>query len=91
MIAGLKVFQRAAILTKNAQVVRTRLRQAPLQDGRLKYTGIIQCVKLILKEEGMVALYGGLVPHMLRVVPSAAILFGTYEAVLKMLGSESEL
>jgi solute carrier family 25, member 33/36 len=71
--------------------VRTRLRQAPLQDGRLKYTGLIQCFTTIFKEEGMAALYGGLVPHMLRVVPSAAIMFGTYEGVLKLLGTSSNV
>jgi len=73
------------------QVVRTRLRQAPLENGQLKYTGLAQCFRLIWKEEGMAALYGGLVPHMFRVVPSAAIMFGTYEAVLKLLGTSSNL
>ncbi len=71
--------------------MRTRLRQAPLQNGRLKYTGLTQCFRLILKEEGLVALYGGLTPHMLRVVPSAAIMFGVYETLLKMLGTTSEI
>jgi solute carrier family 25, member 33/36 len=75
----------------NIQVVRTRLRQAPMQDGRLKYTGLMQCFRLIFHEEGMAALYGGLVPHMLRVVPSAAIMFGTYETVLKLLGTSSQV
>jgi solute carrier family 25 protein 33/36 len=46
---------------------------------------------LIWKEEGMAALYGGLVPHMFRVVPSAAIMFGTYEGVLKLLGESSNM
>lgn len=72
-------------------MVRTRLRQAPLQDGQLKYTGLVQCFRLIFKEEGMAALYGGLVPHMMRVVPSAAIMFGTYEGVLKLLGTSSNV
>lgn len=71
------------------QVVRTRLRQAPEQNGTVKYTGLAQCFRLIWKEEGMAALYGGLVPHMFRVVPSAAIMFGTYEGVLKLLGEQS--
>jgi len=39
----------------------------------------------------MAALYGGLVPHMFRVVPSAAIMFGTYEGVLKILGERSNM
>ena len=66
----------AAMVTYPHEVVRTRLRQAPLQDGRLKYTGLVQCFRTIWTEEGMVSLYGGLTPHLLRVVPSAAIMFG---------------
>lgn len=66
----------AAIITYPHEVVRTRLRQAPLQDGRVKYTGLVQCFTTIFKEEGMASLYGGLTPHLLRVVPSAAIMFG---------------
>lgn len=62
-----------------------------MQDGRMKYTGLVQCFTTIFKEEGMTALYGGLVPHMLRVVPSAAIMFGTYETVLKLLGTTSHV
>lgn len=71
---GAKLF--AAIITYPHEVVRTRLRQAPLQDGKLKYTGLIQCFRTIWREEGMASFYGGLTPHLLRVVPSAAIMFG---------------
>jgi len=60
-----------------------------MENGHLKYTGIIQCVRLTFQQEGIVALYGGLVPHMLRVVPSAAIMFGAYEAILPLLGANS--
>lgn len=81
----------AALITYPHEVVRTRLRQTPMQDGHLKYTGLAQCFRLIWKEEGMAALYGGLVPHMLRVVPSAAIMFGTYETVLHLLGTSSQV
>lgn len=86
----------AALVTYPHEVVRTRLRQAPVTTSatgkpQLKYTGLVQCFKLIWKEEGMAALYGGLTPHMLRVVPSAAIMFGMYEAVLKFLGTDSKV
>ncbi|RDW63874.1 hypothetical protein BP5796_10376 [Coleophoma crateriformis] len=73
----------AALLTYPHEVVRTRLRQQPTDGGKPKYTGLVQCFKLVWKEEGMAALYGGLTPHLLRTVPSAAIMFGTYELLLK--------
>ena len=71
----------AAAATYPHEVVRTRLRQAPtisVAGGppQMKYTGLIQCFKTIWKEEGMASMYGGLTPHLLRVVPSAAIMFG---------------
>lgn len=71
----------AAAATYPHEVVRTRLRQAPtvsVGDGKvqMKYTGLVQCFKVVWKEEGMAGLYGGLTPHLLRVVPSAAIMFG---------------
>lgn len=66
------------------EVVRTRLRQSP-ESGGARYTGLVQCFRLIWKEEGMVALYGGLTAHLMRVVPNAAILFGTYELVMTLL------
>lgn len=66
------------------EVIRTRLRQSP-KNGVSKYTGLVQCFKLVLKEEGVAALYGGLTAHLMRVVPNAAILFGTYELVMHLL------
>ncbi|KAK3331110.1 mitochondrial carrier protein RIM2 [Apodospora peruviana] len=79
----------AAILTYPHEVARTRLRQAPMADGSQKYTGLIQCFKLVFKQEGMIGLYGGLTPHLLRTVPSAAIMFGMYEVILRLLGTKS--
>ena len=61
-----------------------------MENGHVKYTGLLQCFRLVFKEEGMAALYGGLVPHMMRVVPNAAIMFGTYEAVLRYMGETSK-
>ncbi|KAL4782505.1 mitochondrial carrier domain-containing protein [Aspergillus varians] len=77
----------AVLIAYPHEVLRTRLRQAPMADGRQKYTGVMQCLRLMVKEEGLVALYGGLTAHMIRTVPSAAITLGTYELVLKLLSS----
>ncbi|KAK1830255.1 mitochondrial carrier protein RIM2 [Podospora conica] len=79
----------AAILTYPHEVARTRLRQAPTADGKPKYTGLVQCFKLVFKQEGMAGLYGGMTPHLLRTVPSAAIMFGMYEGILRLFGTSS--
>jgi solute carrier family 25 protein 33/36 len=77
----------AVLIAYPHEVVRTRLRQAPMQNGFLKYTGLVQCFRLIFREEGMAGMYGGLTPHLLRSIPSAAITFGMYEFVLKLLAA----
>lgn len=77
----------AAILAYPHEVARTRLRQAPLANGQLKYTGLMQCFKVVWKEEGMLGLYGGLTPHLMRTVPSAAIMFGMYEGILRLFNT----
>ncbi|OTB07353.1 hypothetical protein M426DRAFT_318045 [Hypoxylon sp. CI-4A] len=79
----------ASVLSYPHEVARTRLRQAPMADGRPKYTGLVHCFKLVWKEEGFVGLYGGLTPHLMRTIPSAAIMFGMYEGILKLLGAKS--
>lgn len=76
----------ASLITYPHEVVRTRLRQAPLADtGKPKYTGLIQCFKLVIKEEGLASMYGGLTPHLLRTVPNSIIMFGTWEIVVRLL------
>lgn len=82
----------ASALTYPHEVVRTRLRQAPKMvtaTGQVtaKYTGLVQCFKLVAKEEGVAGLYGGMTPHLLRVAPSAGIMFAIYEVTLRFLGT----
>ncbi|KAI0130598.1 mitochondrial carrier protein rim2-like protein [Xylariales sp. AK1849] len=79
----------AAVLAYPHEVARTRLRQAPMADGRPKYAGLIHCFRLVWREEGLIGLYGGLTPHLMRTIPSAAIMFGMYEGILKILGAKS--
>ncbi|KAL8703854.1 MAG: hypothetical protein Q9201_002969 [Fulgogasparrea decipioides] len=75
-----------ALVAYPHEVIRTRLRQAPMENGSLRYTGLIQCFRLTWQEGGLASLYGGLTPHVLRAVPSAAISLGMYELVLRLLG-----
>lgn len=69
----------ASLITYPHEVVRTRLRQAPMENGKPKYKGLVQCFKLVIKEEGLVSMYGGLTPHLMRTVPNSMIMFGTWE------------
>lgn len=69
----------ASCLTYPHEVIRTRLRE---QKKGNKYKGPFQGLYVIAREEGFRGLYGGLGPHLIRVVPNAAILFLTYEFTL---------
>ena len=70
----------ACICTYPHEVLRTRMRE-----GSGKYNSIIQTSKLMMKEEGIRSLYGGLSVHLVRAVPHAAVLYLTYETVMKLL------
>ncbi|KAF9113924.1 hypothetical protein BGX27_000523 [Mortierella sp. AM989] len=76
----------ASAITYPHEVLRTRLRQVPVGNQPAKYTGLKQTFQLVLKEEGVAALYGGLTAHMMRVVPNAAIMFFCYEAIMHHFG-----
>ncbi|XP_030457261.1 mitochondrial adenine nucleotide transporter ADNT1 [Syzygium oleosum] len=61
-------------------------------DGRakaaLEYNGMVDAFRKTVKYEGFGALYKGLVPNSVKVVPSIAIAFVTYEVVKDILGVE---
>jgi solute carrier family 25 protein 33/36 len=71
----------ASIATYPHEVVRTRMREA----GSARYRSMFQSISLIAKEEGTKGLYGGLGPHLMRVVPNTAIMFMSYELLMKTL------
>ncbi|KAF5368835.1 hypothetical protein D9758_002893 [Tetrapyrgos nigripes] len=72
----------ASLITYPHEVIRTRLRQ-PSVNGVVKYTGLIQTLKLVIAEEGARSLYGGLSAHLMRVVPNAAVMYSIYEGILR--------
>jgi len=72
----------ASLITYPHEVLRTRLRQ-PMVNGAEKYTGLVQTLRLVIAEEGVRSLYGGLSAHLMRVVPNAAVMFWVYEGILR--------
>jgi solute carrier family 25 phosphate transporter 23/24/25/41 len=54
----------------------------------MEYTGMVDAFRKTVRHEGFRALYKGLVPNSVKVVPSIAIAFVTYEQVKEILGVE---
>lgn len=85
--AGAKLV--AAVATYPHEVLRTRMREGSRMLGENKgagaaaprYSGLIQTVSLIVREEGVRGLYGGMGVHLLRTVPNAAILLLVVEKI----------
>nr|XP_033779826.1 solute carrier family 25 member 36-A-like [Geotrypetes seraphini] len=66
----------ASIVAYPHEVIRTRLRE----EGS-HYRSFLQATHLVLCEEGISALYRGLLVHMIRQIPNAAITMVTYEFI----------
>ncbi|KAL3795441.1 hypothetical protein HJC23_000799 [Cyclotella cryptica] len=63
-------------------VVKTRMQKQVIHPGKEpKYKSLTQSCVVIAKEEGVKALWKGITPRLLRIMPGQAITFMTYEAV----------
>jgi solute carrier family 25 protein 33/36 len=71
----------ASVVTYPHEVLRTRQREKP----NSAYKSIIPSLRKIVANEGYVALYHGMVPHLMRTVPNSAIMFLCYELVIDTL------
>lgn len=78
----------AVCMTYPHEVIRTRMRQPPEPGGEPKYRRFVPSLRLIVREEGWTALYGGLGAHLLRVTPNAVLLFLTYELFVRYFALE---
>eukprot|EP00551_Chaetoceros_affinis_P002805 CAMPEP_0203657896 /NCGR_PEP_ID=MMETSP0088-20131115/46548_1 /ASSEMBLY_ACC=CAM_ASM_001087 /TAXON_ID=426623 /ORGANISM="Chaetoceros affinis, Strain CCMP159" /LENGTH=381 /DNA_ID=CAMNT_0050519407 /DNA_START=42 /DNA_END=1187 /DNA_ORIENTATION=+ len=74
------------IVNNPLDVVKTRMQKQVIKPGKpVKYTGIAQSIMMIAKEEGTLALWKGITPRLMRIMPGQAITFMTYEAVSSSL------
>lgn len=75
------------LLNNPLDVVKTRLqKQRTLEGHTPKYTGVLQAIPVIVREEGPAALWKGITPRLMRIMPGQAITFMTYEFVSKHIG-----
>jgi solute carrier family 25 2-oxodicarboxylate transporter 21 len=73
------------ILNTPFDVVKTRIQNQMYtlngQAMQVKYTGVFSAFRLIIKEEGVGALYKGFVPKVLRLGPGGGVLLVVFEGV----------
>lgn len=69
-----------AVLNSPPDVVKTRL-----QDAKSPYTGTIDCIRKIWKQEGLKSFFRGSTMRAVRIAPGGAVQFSVSEAVLKWL------
>mmetsp|Transcript_35856 Transcript_35856/g.66514 ORF Transcript_35856/g.66514 Transcript_35856/m.66514 type:complete len:85 (+) Transcript_35856:2-256(+) len=63
-------------------VVKTRMQKQVIHPGKEpKYKSLMQSCITIAKDEGTPALWKGITPRLMRIMPGQAITFMTYEAV----------
>ncbi|CAI5476485.1 unnamed protein product [Closterium sp. Yama58-4] len=53
--------------------------------GRVAYTGMLQCMRSIVREQGVKGLYRGVVPSCAKMMPAAGISFMCYEVLKRVL------
>lgn len=81
MISGFLAGTAGPVCTGPFDVVKTRLMAQSRSDGVLKYKGMVHAISTIYGEEGLRALWKGLVPRLMRIPPGQAIMWGVADQV----------
>jgi len=89
LIAGALSGGFAQSLTYPFDILRRRFQVKTLSQGKLgyAYTGTWDALRTIVAKEGWPGLFKGYIPHMLKVVPSMAASFWTFEVVKKLINA----
>ncbi|KAK3212338.1 hypothetical protein Dsin_017044 [Dipteronia sinensis] len=81
MISGFFAGTVGPFCTGPFDVVKTRLMAQNRQGGELKYKGMIHAIRTIYAEEGLLALWKGLLPRLMRIPPGQAIMWAVADQV----------
>ncbi|XP_071693274.1 mitochondrial succinate-fumarate transporter 1-like [Rutidosis leptorrhynchoides] len=82
MISGFLAGTAGPVCTGPFDVVKTRLMAQSRSGGELKYKGMVHAIRTIYGEEGIRALWKGLVPRLMRIPPGQAIMWGVADQVM---------
>ncbi|CAN1303527.1 Mitochondrial succinate-fumarate transporter 1 [Linum perenne] len=86
MISGFLAGTAGPICTGPFDVVKTRLmaqsRTGEGGGGNVKYTGMVHAIRTIYAEEGLLALWKGLIPRLMRIPPGQAIMWAVADQVI---------
>ncbi|KAI0087951.1 mitochondrial carrier domain-containing protein [Irpex rosettiformis] len=74
-------------LTYPFDVLRRKMQVTGMNELGVKYNGAVDAMFSIVRTEGVKGLYRGLWPNLLKVAPSIATSFFTYELVKELLGA----
>jgi len=88
LLGGTLAGAAAASITTPADVIKTRLQVKPLT-GQLKYNGIFDCYRKIVRFEGYASLFKGVGPRVLRSAPQFGVTLYFYE-LFKDILSQSQ-
>ncbi|ERN05307.1 hypothetical protein AMTRI_Chr08g208720 [Amborella trichopoda] len=80
MISGFLAGTAGPICTGPFDVVKTRL-MAQSKSGEIKYKGMVHAIRTIYAEEGLLALWKGLLPRLMRIPPGQAIMWAVADQV----------
>jgi len=83
MISGFLAGTAGPICTGPFDVVKTRLmaQSRSVETGEVKYKGMFHALRTIFAEEGLLALWKGLIPRLMRIPPGQAIMWGVADQI----------